>query len=350
MAFEVVNLDGNGIEFGEAQEDGSFDYTDSNTDNGSVAKIKLIGRGTSNANNMYFALLAYLRGKFGCTSEGTPLLMGLPLHEINMQRQVNPYFYTIICTYQFQTEEEKENNINKEEYDMPEIEDNEYSFNANLESTHITQAYRTLATYPLMGMRSWQNFKGLINPDSETKEPKGCEVMTAAVSVDITVSLPCWWFTREYRNALCSCVGCINKYEWDGWGAHNVLFNGVTARPAKLSYKTVSGNEVKEWYWRAAFSFQVRPTITKEWALDIPVNGQNTVQMIKPGWDLISVYSNNTTDTSGKVIHTPIQADLLQVYPEIDFDSVLSLPVKGSKCRRAIPEGYHNNQARLIVR
>ena len=85
-----------------------------------------------------------------------------------------------------------------------------------------------------------------------------------------------------------------------------------------MKWTNPAGMAMRDWYWRAVFSFEAHP------AQSIVVG--NTT-LVKRGFDYASQVSSSYADpTTGATVNAVEQVDILQMYPEFDF-ALLNIPM-----------------------
>ena len=85
-----------------------------------------------------------------------------------------------------------------------------------------------------------------------------------------------------------------------------------------MKWTNPAGMAMRDWYWRAVFSFEAHP------AQSIVVG--NTT-LTKRGFDYASQVSSSYADpTTGATVNAVEQVDILQMYPEFDF-ALLNIPM-----------------------
>lgn len=320
MAFELTDLTNGGlITIGEAQEDGSFERTEG--ENSSIT-VRFKIWGAENASTAYIALMNYLSSEFS-DNRGGIANYDLPLDTVHISSTANPYAYTGECVFQFRQNnnasstapENTNSNINAPSYQVPEVEDSDYTFETTGGSMHtkygvLLSSARYDGTTPI-------NYGGVINPrDDGTAD--GIDIVAPTLSFSISLSLPKSWFTLPYRLAIAEATGCVNAFDWGGYAAGCVLFKGVSARASWLKWTNRLGWAMRDWYWRASFQFECSPP-------SYIAVGNTT--LFKPGFAAASQARESYADANGATVSVAQQVDIIQVYPLYDF-SLLGIPVK----------------------
>lgn len=322
MAFELIDLTGDGlITIGEAQADGSFSRTEG--DNPSIT-VRFNIWGAENASTAYIALMNYLSEDFA-DGNGGIANYDLPLDTVNIQTTASPYAYTAECVFQYRqnndassnSPENTNSNINSSAYQIPEVQDSDFSFETSGGSAHITHGLNVLNSARYDGTTPI-DYGGVINP-REDGTADGVDIITPTMNFTISLSLPKAWFSLPYRLAIANATGSVNALPWGGFGPGSLLFKGVNARATWLKWTNRSGMAQRDWYWRASFAFEAAP------AASIVVGGTT---LVRPGFAVASQVRESYADaSSGSTVSIAQQVDIIQVYPTYDF-SLLGIPMK----------------------
>ena len=322
MAFELVDLIEDGlIKIGEAQSDGSFTRTEG--ENSSIT-VRFNIWGAENASTAYVALMNYLRTDFS-DGRGGIANYDLPLDTVQISSTSSPYAYTAEATFQFRqsydtssnSPYDTNSNINAGSYQLPEVEDSDCSFETSGGSAHITHGISVLGSARYDGS-SPVDYGGLINP-REDGTADGVDIIAPTLSFTIALSLPKTWLTMPYRLMLANLTGSVNAFPWGGYGPGSVLFKGINARATWLKWTNRLGMAMRDWYWRASYSFECAPAATD-------VIGGTT--LVKPGFAVASQARESYADpTTGTTVSVAQQVDIIQVYPTADF-SLLRIPIR----------------------
>lgn len=321
MAFQLTDLIEDGlIQIGEAQEDGSFNRTEG--ENSSIT-VRFNIWGAENASTAYVALMNYLSSDFS-DGKGGIANYDLPLDTVNIQSTESPYAYKGECVFQFRQSSDAssnspsntDTNVNSSSYSVPEVEDSDFTFETSGGSAHIKHGIARLGSARYDG-GSPVDYGAMINP-REDGTADGCDIIAPTLAFSISLSLPKAWFSLAYRLAIANATGCVNALPWGGFGAGSLLFKGVSARATWLKWTNRDGMAMRDWYWRASFSFECAP------AASIVVG--NTT-LVKPGWAVASQVRESYADATGATVSVAQQVDIIQVYPTYDF-SLLGIPMK----------------------
>ena len=317
MAFQTIDLtDGGQIRIGESSEDGSFTRTEG--ENPSIT-VRFRIFGAENASVAYLALMNYLATWFD-DGNGGIANYDLPLDTVQVAATQNQYSYTAECVFQYRqssdSQSSQQSEINKPTYEMPEVEDADYSFDTSGGSAHVKYGISRL------GAARYDNgtpvdFGCMVNPQDDGTA-SGADIVTPTMNFQISLSLPKAWFSLPYRLLIANYTGAVNSLPWGGFAAGCVLFKGVSARATWMKWTNPAGMAMRDWYWRAVFSFEAHP------AQSIVVG--NTT-LTKRGFDYASQVSSSYADpTTGATVNAVEQVDILQMYPEFDF-ALLNIPL-----------------------
>ena len=320
MAFELIDLTNNGlITIGEAQSDGSFTRTEGKQ---SSITTRFNIWGAENASTAYIALMNYLSSEFADGAGGIANY-DLPLDTVHVSSTASPYAYTAEATFQYDTSNDASSNspdntnsnINSKSYQIPEVEDSDFTFETTGGSMHTK--YGVLLSSARYDGTTPVDYGGVINP-REDGTADGVDIVAPTLTFSISLSLPKAWFSLQYRLAIANATGCVNALPWGGFGAGSLLFKGVSARASWLKWTDPLGKEVRDWYWRASFRFECSPAGTV-------VVGNTT--LVKPGFAAVSQVRESYADANGSTVSIAQQVDIIQVYPTYDF-SLLGIPMK----------------------
>ena len=312
MGFTLIDLTGGGqIRIGEAQEENSFTREEGPEPQITV-RFNIFG--AENASEAYLALLSWLHSNYS-DGFGGIACYDLPLLTVRLSTRASLWAYVAECVFKYDAEDNTNSEINESSYNMPTVEDADYSFDSGGGSAHITHARATLyAARPDGGAPV--DYGGLIGPRDDGGAD-GVDIITPGMDFTITLSLPKYWFTAAYRMTIASAKGSVNSVPWGGYGAGNVLFKGVSARVVWMTWTDNDGNTCKDWYWRAQFNFSAAPGVP------LTVGGQT---IYKRGWDVVSRISENYSDAAGNTCAMVAQVNVYAVYPEFNF-WLLNLPM-----------------------
>ena len=316
--FQTIDLtDGGQIVIGEAAESGSF--VRSEGENSSIT-VKFRIWGAENASVAYIAMMNYLHTWFD-DGYGGIANYDLPLDTVQLSSTANQYAYTADCVFQYRPSsndsssynQPQQSEINQPSYTVPEVEDSNYSFDTTGGSAHVKYGLALLGSARYDGGTPI-NFGGMVNPNDDGTAA-GCDIVAPSMSFQIALSLPKFWFTSAYRNVIAQATGCINSAPWGGYLAGNVLFKGVQASVAWMKWTNPLGFAMRDWYWRATYSFEAA-------ASKAIVVGNTT--LVKRGFDYASQVSSSYADpTTGATITAVEQVDILQMYPAFDFANLM---------------------------
>ena len=263
---DEVNL--GDIQVSEAFQSGSFSREEG--ENQSVS-IKFIIKGAVDAYPAYLALMNFLRVNFWSDYWGCCASYNLPLQNVSLQSMDCNFAYEATCTFKLPNIESSSstnryrkgtsyNNpvINEPIFQMPDIEADDFQYQATGETEHIVKGYGT-AAYGVAARAAGQNLVDYGNCIGWNGEGfDGVDILSAIQSFSVGISAPRTWMTDTYRNLLASYANTINFYPWGGYPAGCVLFKGATINSVALNYTDEEGNSVKDWYWRIRYEFEAR--------------------------------------------------------------------------------------------
>lgn len=313
MSFTTIDLtDGGQIRIGEANEDGSFVRTEG--DNPSIT-VKFNIFGADNASTAYTALINYLYTYFS-DNYGGIANYDLPLDTVQISTTRSQFVYVGECVFQFPTStnasssapENTDSNINSGSYQMPEVEDANFTFSTTGGVSHINHALMLLDSARYDGGAPI-NYGLAIGPHDDGSM-EGADIVTPTMSFDISLSLPKRWFTIGYRLAIAEATGCVNSLPWGGFAAGCCLFKGVDASATWMKWTSPNGRSCRDWYWRAVFHFEAASSSSA-------VVGNRV--LYKRGFDHFSRIVVSYPNDAGDTISVVEQVDVLQVYPEFNF-------------------------------
>lgn len=322
MAFMTIDLsDGGQITIGEAS-DGGFERDEG--DNSSI-NVRFNIFGAENASTAYIALMDYLHENFDDGAGGVANY-DLPLYNVHLTSTANQFLFTANCTFQYPTASDvassstapdgTNSNINSSTYQMPEVEDSDFSFETTGGTSHIKNGLLTLGSARYDGTTPI-DYGSVISPRDDGGAD-GIDIITPTLNFTITLSLPKTWFTLPYRLAIANATGCINATPWGGYAAGCVLFKGVQSRATWMKWTNRAGMAQRDWYWRSSFAFEVAPVVTD-------VVGGTT--LVKRGFDVVSkIYANVADPATGATKSVAEQVDIIQVYPSFEF-ALLNIPL-----------------------
>lgn len=271
--------------------------------------------GTDNGGEAYAALFSYLSENFDDGS-GNIATYDIPLKAIRLTKLEGAAAFDAECTFEFPANADASTDVNDVDYELPDVENCDYQFTATGATSHITHSSATLYAVAASGetVRDFDGGIGL-NDDGDFD---GVDVYTPRCNFSISQSFPKVWFNTNYRKVIVSCIGCVNKYAFDGFPAGCVQLKAVDAKPVWFTYtNAATGDQVKDWYWRATYRFDVMPQTT------ITFNGTT---IVKRGFDYLWKLVEKTEDSNGNATAKIVQVNVEQVYPEFNF-SELELPL-----------------------
>lgn len=268
-------------------------------------------RGAGYVHIAYQALWDYLGTNF-LDDDGNIASYNLPLSSTKVTTTDSPDLHEAEVVFQ---NDDSDSSINDSEYEQPEIQDLDYSYSTTGGSRHMTHSLETLGAATTDGSTP-RNFGGGIGWNGESFD--GCDVVSPKNEFSIAVNWPKTHFTQAVRLALANATGCINSAAWNGYAAGCCLFKGVSAQPVAFDYSDANGNSIRDYYWRATYSFEAAPAQT------IPV-GSTT--LTKRGFDYVWRVVERVENTStGQIEASVAQVNVERVYPEFDFAN-LGLPL-----------------------
>ena len=271
--------------------------------------------GTDNGGEAYAALVSYLATNFDDGSGGIATY-DIPLKTIRMSKLEAVEAFEAECVFEFPQNADASNDVNTQQYTPPDVENCDYQFTATGATSHITHSAATLYAVPNTG-ETVRDFGGGIGLNSEGGYD-GVDIITPRCNFTISQSFPKTWFSSYYRKVIASCIGCVNRYAFDGFAAGCVQLKGVDAKPVWFSYTNSStGDQIKDWYWRASYRFDVSPRTS------LTFGGQT---IYKRGFDYLWKLTEKTEDANGNSTSRIVQLNVEQVYPEVDFNE-LDLPI-----------------------
>ena len=325
------------IKIGEAFQSGSFSREEG--ENPSVS-IKFIITGAVDAYPAYIALMRYLRNYYwsdvlGCCASYNP-----PLQNVSLQSMDCNYAYEATCTYNYPNENDTRNRerqgisqnnpvINEPTFQMPDVEDNDFSFTISGEQAHIVQGYSTKRYWKSTGTTK-VDYKNCIGWNGDSFE--GVDVISPFSSFSVRISAPNNWITTAYRNLLISYIGSVNNYPWAGFPRGCVLYKGAQINPVALNYTDENGESVKDWYWRITYEFDARSPVAiyhpdynpeastnPSWVdeNDQPVGNYVMREGFQYVWDTYTRQTINEVTFS-----TPNQMNIVDIYLHNDFTNL----------------------------
>lgn len=265
-------------------------------------------RGADDASDAYDALYTFLLTNFSDGSGGIASY-NMPLSNIRITTTDSNYIYEGEAVFEYPPETELDDDeINETSYTQPEIDELDYTYSTTGGTSHITYSLATLGR----AGASLRDFDGGIGWNGSGFD--GVDVITPHAEFSISVNWPKTFFTQAYRLALANATGCINSAIWQGFGAGCVLFKGVSASPKSFKYTAPDGSTVKDYYWRATYSFEANPASTIVF---------NNTTLVKRGFDYLWKLSEKTESSGGDLETEVVQVNVEQVYPEFNFANLL---------------------------
>ncbi len=278
---DVINL--NSIHIGEAFEDGSFSYVEGQNPS---ATIKYIINGTDDPYPAYAALINYLKANY-LTPDGYIAYRGIPLDNIQLNRLACAFAFSATASFSVsdnQTSGPNQNKgtdpsspiINEPDFEMPEIEPNDFQYSTVGGMAHITHGYASASYVAKKDASTYHDRTPIPCNGIGWNEGKfdGCDVAESIESFSISVSAPKSWITPEYRAFISSMANCVNLIPWFGYEPSCVLFKGMGANSVSLNYTSPNGESVQDWYWRLRFEFEARRAVEIP-APEVISNGTN---------------------------------------------------------------------------
>ena len=271
--------------------------------------------GTDNGGAAYSALVNYLATNFD-DGYGGIATYDIPLKTIRMSKLEGADAFDAECVFEFPANSDAGNDVNDVQYEPPDVQDCDYQFTATGGTSHVTHSGATLYAVPAVG-ETVRDFGGGIGLNNEGGYD-GVDILTPRCNFTISQSFPKSWFNSYYRKAVASCIGCVNMYAFDGFPAGCVQLKSVDAKPVWFSYTDpATGNQIKDWYWRASYRFDVMPQMSLVFA------GQT---IVKRGFDYLWKLTEKTEDANGNATSRIVQINVEQVYGQFDFEE-LCLPI-----------------------
>lgn len=173
------------------------------------------------------------------------------------------------------------------------------SFDTTGGSAHINLSFGT-TRYP----DSATDYGGAIEVDADGNV-QGCDIVMPTMTYTETHYFKPAKMTDDYRLALYACTGKINKENFRGFNAGEVLFTGASAR------RTGTGTDD---LWEVTFNFSI--------SRDHSINyGGEIGTVTKPGWAYAwAKFADAVAD--GKRRKTPVAVYVEKVYESVDFSTL----------------------------
>ena len=312
-------IDGQHATIKELADSGSREYTSGDNP---VAVVRYRGAGYADTSAAYTAINSLLYTDpplepFALGYDGKPRFHGLPITSIQVTRLVNSRLYDIAVNCSIPAfssgagvNDNPPADINTPGYNMPAIEDNQYSFNTTTFSAHVDRGRYVLGRARYDGGEPVQ-FMG-IGPTTDGRF-SGAEMLVPCQSFTITRSEPRWYINMARRQLFATLTGTINQAVFGGYAPRAVMFAGVTTTRKVLEY-TQSGETVKDWYWQTQYNFNIRPAST--------LSVGETVLNVGP-WDVTSFEDASVQvsggSSSGVPVFMPGQVSVWGLYDVADF-------------------------------
>ncbi|MCE9605061.1 MAG: hypothetical protein K8U03_09200 [Planctomycetia bacterium] len=190
------------------------------------------------------------------------------------------------------------------QYGVPDPDDNQeqMSFNVSGETTHITQALRTIGKFRASdSIVDPADFQGAIGVDKDG-EVKGVDIVTGKLSFSKTVYFPLNRVNDLYLKTLAGLVGKVNETQFKTFAPGEVLFVGCSGSP-----------QWEKSRWEITFNFDCSPNLTNIQIGPIVVDA-------KLGWDYLWVQYEKFEDGAAKqIVPRPLQVNVERVYYFADF-------------------------------
>lgn len=266
------NIDLGAVSIGEAFEDGSLSFTDGESPS---ASIKFFIRGVNDAYPAYIAMINYLKANFWYGDYIA--YQGIPLDTIQLSRLGCAFAFSATCNFAVPSNNTNNNGgnnqnrgttpsspiINEPDFQLPQIEQNDFQYSTVGGSAHLTHGYATASYVAKETASTYYPVQPNGNGIGWNGEGfDGCDVTTSSETFSVSVSAPNTWISPTYRALITSMTGCVNLLPWFGYEPSCVLFKGLTANPVTLNYTSPDGESIQDWYWRLRFEFEARRAIT----------------------------------------------------------------------------------------
>lgn len=312
MAFETESLyEGKPIRIEEEQGT----YTRETGENQRIERTFWI-RNAADEGEAHNALVSWLYEYFQ-DDDGALADSGVRLKSIVISATGSPFVFKGACTFEETDDGSFDNgedsNINDESYTLPNIEDSDYTFSTSGGSIHTIRSLAT-STIAATGEVA-RSFGGFIGYNGDGFD--GTDIAAPACEFSIGISLPKRFLNSAYRVLLANWTGCINSQPWNGFNAYCVQFKGVNAKVSHFTYTNRAGREIKDWYWRAEYSFQARPPEEVIFA---------GVSTLKSGFDYAWYTMGYVEDLDGGYTTAATALNIERVYRSFPFQ-LLGLPL-----------------------
>ena len=235
---------------------------------------------------------------------------GLPLYEITVTHN-SERDNAWDCRAKFQFPDDS-NNDEPEAETRPEVSLNDVHWSSTTRSSKIYQSIATSRGIYAPNLSSALNFRNQIGViDGQTN---GCDILVPDISGRLTVKYDTW--TSSYITSLLSAVGCVNSATWGVFIAGSLLFTG-----ADISFKTEQDEDgVDTQYMYLTISLKYRPDET----INAPSDWGTQQTVYKTGWEYAWTHVRKEY-VGGAQIDYPVQINVEQVYPTIDFNQLFIL-------------------------
>lgn len=266
-------------------------------------------QGATDASDAYDALFDYLQDNF-LDDGGNIASYNIPLSSIKISTTDSNYIYEADVVFEYPNDANDEStDINEQTYQQPDVDELDYSYTTTGGTSHVSHSIATLGA----AGANIRDFDGGIGWNGDGFD--GVDIITPHAEFSISVNWPKTFFTQAYRLMLANATGAINSAIWQGFAAGCVLFKGVNAQPKSFSKTLDDGSTIKDYYWRATYTFEANPASTIVF---------NNTTLTKRGFDYVWKLSEKT-ENNGNLESDVVQVNVEQVYPEFDF-SLLLLP------------------------
>jgi hypothetical protein len=177
------------------------------------------------------------------------------------------------------------------------------SFTSSAETKHVVLAIDTVKRNVAPGVTP-TDYKNVIGLDQDNN-PTGTEIPSNKLSWSETHYRPLGFVTHEYVNKIGRVVGRVNKKAFRQKPPHSVICMSV--------HGSINWTELR---WDLTFNFDYS-------APEDAVTIGDMLPFSVRGYDYIDVHYEVQEDTAGKrTIAKPIQADVLQVIKEGDYEDL----------------------------
>ena len=241
---------------------------------------------------------------------------GLPLYEINVTHNNDrDNVWDCKATFKF-IDEDDDATGSTSAGDYPQIG------LKNIQWTSTTRSYKTYQSLSTAGgiyapnLSSALNFNGQIGVvDGQTN---GCDILVPDITGRITVRYDTW--TQSYILALLNGVGCVNSLSWGVFDAGTVLFTGADVSFSVEEVDDGQGGVVDQTFLDLVINIKYRPGET----INAPASWGTGATIAKNGWQYAWTHIRKEY-ISGAQIDYPVQINIENVYPAIDFNNLFLL-------------------------